>query len=64
MHNLFTLTAILKNIFKHSKVDLAYNGKEALSKVEKKQNLQGSKTAFKVIFMDFEMPIMDGREAT
>lgn len=34
MHNLFTLKAILKNMFKKAKIDLAYNGKEALTKVE------------------------------
>lgn len=30
MHNLFTLKAILKNMFKKTKVDFAFNGKEAV----------------------------------
>jgi CheY-like chemotaxis protein len=43
-------------------VDVAYNGLTALEKVEKKQ-AQGI-APYKAILMDFEMPIMDGRESS
>jgi len=64
MHNLFTLKAILKTQFRKAKIALAYNGKDALEKVERKRFSLSKQKHFRAIFMDFEMPIMDGREAT
>lgn len=45
--------------------DLAYNGREALEKVEQKFSSQnGEFNYYKLIFMDIQMPIMDGLQCT
>ena len=47
-------------------VDIAFNGKDGVSKFEERRKCKCclSCTNYKVIFMDFNMPIMDGLEAT
>ncbi len=47
---------LLKSIDKVDKIDEAANGQEFLEKIEKKQP--------DIVFMDINMPVMDGAEAT
>jgi len=55
--NLFTLQQIIEQVMPSITVDTAYNGLEALRKVE-----AGEK--YSLIFMDINMPVMDGLEAS
>ena len=53
----FNLLALEMSLKKLSLTcEKAFNGKEAVEIVKKKKN-------FKMIFMDYQMPIMDGIEA-
>lgn len=54
--NLITLQSLLKKY--HLKVDLAHEGEEAVAKV--KEKFEKSKTLYKIIFMDIQMPVKDG----
>lgn len=42
-------------------IDSAYNGKDAIDKIVKKQ--EEDNDYYKIVFMDINMPIMDGNEA-
>ena len=44
------------------KCDTAVNGQEAIDKALKKNKKNGS--TYKLIIMDLNMPVMDGRQAT
>jgi len=59
--NILALRSVLKDT--GFKVDSAFNGKEAVEKVIESNQAQ-SPTKYKIIFMDCQMPIMDGYEAT
>ncbi|KAL4491950.1 hypothetical protein ABPG72_008371 [Tetrahymena utriculariae] len=58
--NLLMLSNLLKRY--QMKVDLAHDGQEAVNKV--KEKYQKQKETYQVIFMDIQMPIMDGFSAT
>ena len=61
--NLFSLEMILKGF--NFRCEKAMNGKEALNKIMKlKCGNNNCKCGFKLIFMDFQMPIMNGVETT
>jgi len=44
------------------KVDLAHDGQEAIDKV--KEKYENTENLYKIIFMDIQMPIKDGFQAT
>ncbi|EAR97315.2 response regulator receiver domain protein (macronuclear) [Tetrahymena thermophila SB210] len=59
MFNVIALKALLMNITKNSIViEEAFNGRQAMQKVLQSQEL------FDLIFMDVNMPVMDGLQAT
>ncbi|EAS03288.2 response regulator receiver domain protein (macronuclear) [Tetrahymena thermophila SB210] len=58
--NLLMLSNLLKRY--QMKVDLAHDGQEAVNKVQEKYQKQ--KETYQIIFMDIQMPIMDGFQAT
>ncbi|KAL4439531.1 hypothetical protein ABPG74_003933 [Tetrahymena malaccensis] len=58
--NLLMLSNLLKRY--QMKVDLAHDGQDAVNKVKEKYAKQ--KDIYQVIFMDIQMPIMDGFQAT
>ena len=45
-------------------IDVASNGKEAVEKVKQLLESTNKKSQYALIFMDCQMPIMDGYEAT
>lgn len=67
--NQFALTTLIESNF-HYTVDTANNGQECLdllinkTKCENPDCMREGFPAYPLIFMDFNMPIMDGREAT
>lgn len=61
--NLLSLEMICSSL--NLKTAKALNGRAAIEKLKKKREcLEGSCRGFKLIFMDYQMPIMDGVEAT
>ena len=58
--NLLTLQSLLRRY--SLKVDLAHDGQEAIDKVKEKHEKSGY--LYKIIFMDIQMPIKDGFQAT
>ena len=62
--NLFSMELILKGF--NLKCDKAMNGKEAINKIKTKkcEKKENCKCGYKLIFMDFQMPVMNGEEAT
>ena len=56
--NLFTFAAILK--LYDLKTDMAYNGKDAVEKFQARLKVN----PYKVVFMDVDMPVMNGFDAT
>ena len=60
--NLLSLELILKNF--NLKCEKAMNGKEALDKFINKRCSSNHCKGYKLIFMDYQMPIMDGVEST
>ena len=58
--NLLTLQSLLRRY--SLKVDLAHDGQEAIDKVREKY--ENSDNLYKIIFMDIQMPIKDGFQAT
>ena len=62
--NLFSFEMILKGL--NIKCQKAMNGKQALEKLKKFdcKNGKNCKCGYKMIFMDFQMPLMNGRETT
>ena len=54
------LKFILSNIETFS-IDEAFNGAEALKRIEENQK---EELNYKIVFMDINMPVMDGLEAT
>eukprot|EP01016_Furgasonia_blochmanni_P029568 TRINITY_DN31026_c0_g1_i1.p1 TRINITY_DN31026_c0_g1~~TRINITY_DN31026_c0_g1_i1.p1 ORF type:complete len:563 (+),score=92.16 TRINITY_DN31026_c0_g1_i1:60-1691(+) len=65
--NLHSLIKILKKIF-HLRCDSAYNGLQCIQKVQKRASESVGclhcAHQYKIIFMDCDMPVMDGLEAT
>ena len=64
--NLVTLESMIDLSFK-MKVDKAHNGQQALQKVVHRLNSPSKcakHKAYKVVFMDCNMPVMDGLQAT
>ena len=59
--NLFVITNYLKS--ENIESDFAFNGKEAITKVQKK-SVDPICKSYKLIIMDINMPIMDGITAT
>lgn len=53
---------LLKVEFNQKSVDKAFNGEQACRLVEEMLNQTGA--SYDVIFMDLEMPLMNGFEAT
>jgi len=63
--NILSLKTLL-NCLKHTQIEMAFNGKQAIEKV-RKQSLKKCSAkcrGFRLIFMDVNMPIMDGIQAT
>ena len=61
---MFSLKTILKQIF-NLESDIAYNGEEAIDRIKEKQlNYHNEKQNFKIIFMDLNMPVMNGIQTT
>jgi CheY-like chemotaxis protein len=63
MFNLIPLELLLEEMFDIS-VDKAMNGQEAVSCFIKNLSKTCCDKKYKLIFMDLNMPIMDGYEAT
>eukprot|EP00347_Sterkiella_histriomuscorum_P013444 403364686 len=63
MFNLIPLELILKNL-SNLKVIKAYNGLEAVNIFRERQQKKCCNKKIKLIFMDLNMPIMDGYQAT
>ena len=66
--NLITLETILQSTFK-LKCDKALNGQEAINRVVERMKqttclCERQRNNYKVIFMDCNMPVMDGFKAT
>ena len=66
--NIYTLLALLEVCGVKSKPVIAHNGEHALERVMHRRNRGGCGNpdcrGFQVIFMDCNMPVMDGFEAT
>lgn len=62
--NIAAMETILKKL--GHRCNAAYNGKQAIEKVEERQKAicENYCGQYKIIFMDFSMPIMDGYQAT
>lgn len=63
MFNLIPLELLLKEMF-DIVVDKATNGKDAVIMFTKNLHKKCCNTRYKMVFMDLNMPIMDGYEAT
>ena len=67
-YNIDALKIILKyhcNVDSDSICDSVFDGKQALEAVQRNvESNQGIFCEYELIFMDFNMPIMDGYEAT
>jgi len=59
--NIWAMQALFKNL--DAELDTAYNGQEAIDKLME-QGSSGTKAKYSLIFMDCQMPIMDGCTAT
>ena len=66
--NVYTLKALLEVCGYKPAVDIAHNGQQAVETVMGKKRSEGCTDSncltYRVIFMDCNMPIMDGFEAT
>ncbi|MDR3549383.1 MAG: hybrid sensor histidine kinase/response regulator, partial [Candidatus Pacebacteria bacterium] len=60
--NLVVLSAYLEAV--HVKADRAENGQIALRMIEEKADMQECCNGYSVVFMDINMPVMDGVQAT
>ena len=61
--NILALESLLKVFNIH--IEKAFNGKDAIHMMEKRNNLEEHISMhYKLVFMDFNMPVMDGRDAT
>ncbi len=60
--NIYALVSLMKNYM--FKIDCVNNGEEAVKKVQEKFNNNKCCPAYLLIFMDVDMPIKDGFEAT
>ena len=61
--NLFTLELMITYHFK-LKCDQAFNGQEAVDKVQQRRACTKCSGLYKLMFMDISMPVLDGYEAT
>lgn len=62
-YNQMGLNMLIKNLDSVESIEFAYNGREALEKVRAKIDQQPDEL-YHIIFMDVNMPEMDGIEAT
>ena len=61
--NILALESLLKAFNIH--IEKAFNGKDAISMIEKRNSPEEHLSMnYKLVFMDFNMPVMDGRDAT
>ena len=60
--NILVIQSYLKSI--NLQGDQALNGKEAVDKVKERASNRDCCTTYKLVFMDINMPIMDGIEAS
>ena len=61
--SVFSLQTILKTNF-NLESDFAYNGEEGIKKIIQKSYGKRNKGTYRLIFMDLNMPIMNGIQAT
>ena len=60
--NIWAMQALFKNL--DAEIHSAYNGQEAIDKLIQQESDSSSKMKYNLIFMDCQMPIMDGCTAT
>lgn len=56
------LTDSIKAILPQADIEYAMNGEQAVERV--KARMQSADNNFQIIFMDYQMPLMNGQEAT